>query len=120
MTFIYDISDTTDTSSKMRLDLSDNLVEPGGILPEGRNFEDEELDHWYSDESDDYWNAIGRAFDAAAVAWAKYPEVYHMGPELQKVLASKFYAMKAQEARTKRLVPTTHDVTKGEIAMDLT
>jgi hypothetical protein len=118
MAFTYNISDTTDISSKMRLELGDTVLD-SGILPDGVNFSDEELDHFYDQEDDDYWNAVARAFDAASAVWSRYPEVYHMGPEYQRIPAGKYYAARAQDARTRRLVPTAHDVTKGEIAMDL-
>ena len=118
MAFTYNISDTADTSSMMRLELGDAVLEDG-ILPDKANFSDEELDYFYDQEDDDFWPAVARAFDAAAVVWARYPEVYHMGPEYQKISASKFYADRAQAARTKNLAPGVYAVEKDEIAMDL-
>jgi len=118
MSFNYNISDTTDISSMMRLELGDNVLDDG-ILPESKNFSDAELDYFYSQEDNNFWAAIARAFDAASVVWARYPEVYHMGPEYQRIPASRFYADRAQMTRTKNLVPATYDVTKDEIAMDL-
>ena len=118
MAFTYDISDTTDTSSMMRLELGDTVLEDG-ILPDNKNFSDEELDHFYDQEDDDFWLAVARAFDAAAVVWARYPEVYHMGPEYMKIPASEYYASRAQAARTKNLAPGVYAVEKDEIAMDL-
>ena len=118
MAFTYNISDTTDISSMMRLELGDTVLEDG-ILPDKANFSDEELDYFYTQESNDFWPAVARAFDAAAVVWARYPEVYEMGPERQKVLASKYYASRAQAARTKNLAPGVYAVEKDEIAMDL-
>lgn len=118
MAFTYNISDTTDISSMMRLELGDNVLDDG-ILPETRNFTDEELDYFYTQESSDFWSAVARAFDAAAAVWARYPEVYHMGPEYQRISASKYYSERAKDARTKSLSPGTYDVSKDEIAMDL-
>jgi hypothetical protein len=102
----------------MRLDLGDHVLEDG-ILPDSKNFSDEELDHFYDQEDDDYWNAVARAFDVAATIWARYPEVYHMAPEYQRIPASKYYAGRAEEARTRRMSPGTYDVTKDEIAMEV-
>jgi hypothetical protein len=118
MAFTYNISDTTDISSMMRLELGDTVLEDG-ILPDQANFSDEELDYFYTQEGDDFWLAIARAFDAAAVVWARYPEVYHMGPEYQKIPASQHFAQRAQAARTKNLAPGVYAVEKDEIAMDL-
>jgi hypothetical protein len=119
MTFLYDISDTTDTSSKMRLELGDT-VEDEGILPDSRNFSDEELDYFYTDESDDFWNAVARAFDAASAVWSRYPESFHMGPEHQKIPAARYYMQRAQDARTRRQAPGMYDVEKVDYAMDTT
>jgi len=55
MAFTYDISVTTDISSMMRLELGDNQEDPDGMLPEGKNFADAELDYFYSAESSDFW-----------------------------------------------------------------
>lgn len=100
MTFIYNISDTTDTSSQMRLELGDNIFEDG-ILPDGNNFDDAELDYFYDAENDDFWSAVARAFEAAAARWGAYPSFVKMGPESQSIPAAKFYAQKAEIARTK-------------------
>jgi hypothetical protein len=118
MAFNYDISDTTDISSKMRLELGDTVLDDG-MLPDKANFSDEELDHFYDQENDNFWLAVARAFDAASVVWARYPEIYEMGPERLKISASSFYAQRAQAARTKNLAPGVYTVTKDEIAVEL-
>lgn len=98
MAFTYDISDTTDTSSKMRLELGDTRFEDG-ILPEGRNFSDAELDYFYSQESNSFWAAVARAFEAAAAEWSRYPDSFRLGPEQQSIPAAKHYADRAAYIR---------------------
>lgn len=118
MGFTYDISDTTDISSMMRLEMGDTEQE-NGILPEGKNFTDEELDYFYTQEGDDFWQAVARGFDAAAARWAVYPESFYLGPEHQKINASTFYSNRASEVRTKQLAPGVYAVSKDEIAIDV-
>ena len=97
MGFQYDISDADDTSSQMRLELGDTRYEDG-ILPEGRNFSDEELDHFYSQEGS-FWSAVARAFEAAAAEWGRYPDSFRLGPEQQHISAAKLYADRAAYIR---------------------
>jgi hypothetical protein len=118
MTWTYDISDTTDISSMMRLELGDTEREKG-ILPEDGNFSDEELDYFYTQEDDNFWLAVARAFDAAASKWAAYPDSFYLGPEHQKIPAATLYSQKAANIRTKQLSPGVYSVSKDEIAMDL-
>jgi hypothetical protein len=118
MSFQYDISDTTDISSMMRLEIGD-IRHEDGILPEGRNFSDEELDHFYDQEDDDFWLAVGRTFDAAAAQWAPYPTSFRMGPEEQKMTATAYYSMRAKNARSIRQGPGVYVVEKSEYAMDV-
>lgn len=116
--FTYDITDTSDISSLMRRELGDTRLNDG-ILPEGRNFSDDELDYFYDQEDDDFWNAVARAFDAAAAEWARYPEAFHMGPEYQKIPSSSYFANRAQKIRTSRQRPGVYAVEKSEYAMDV-
>ena len=118
MGFTYDIDDSTDISSHMRLEMGDT-VQKDGILPDKRNFSDEELDHFYDQEDDDFWNAVARAFDAASAVWARFPESFHMGPEFQKIPAATYYARRAREIRTKRQEPGVYSVSKAEIGTEV-
>lgn len=119
MSFTYDITNTTDISSLMRREIGDTRLDPNGVLPEGRNLTDAELDYFYDQEDDDFWLAIARAFDAIAAEYARYPESFKMGPEEQKIPAATYYSSRAQEIRTGTLVPASFSVAKDEIAMDL-
>lgn len=118
MSFSYDITDSADVSGFMRRELGDTRKDDG-ILPEQRNFSDEELDYFYTQESESFTNAVARAFDAAAAEWARYPESFHMGPEFQKIPSSSFFAQQAKRWRTSNERPGSYDVEKDEIAMDV-
>ena len=115
--FTYDIADTSDISSRIRLEIGDNRINDG-ILPNGGNFTDSELDYFYSAEGDDFQLALARAFDAAAARWASFPDDVHLGPEFQTFSASKFYAQKAYDIRTKQQRPGSYAVDKAEIATE--
>lgn len=102
----------------MRLELGDSVLN-NGILPEGDNFSDEELSHFYTEESQDFWEAIARAFDSAASRWGAYPTSIRLGPESQQISAAQFYKSRAEEARTKNRRPESIVVTKAEYSMDV-
>ena len=123
MSFSYDI-EATDTDylrrSRMRLELGDQRQDPNGMLPEGRNFSNAELDHFYDQESDDLWLSVARAFDSAAAEWAQYPNEIRLGPETQKLTANAYFAGRAQAIRTKRQLPGSASVAKSEYAFDVT
>ena len=119
MAFTYDISDTADISSHMRLELGDTVVDPAGMLPEGRNFQDAELDWFYSQEDSDFWPAIARAFDAAAAEWSKYPTSFSLGPESQKIDAAKYFSDRADAVRTKRAKPGSISIAKVDYGIDV-
>ena len=96
--FSYDISDSTDISSQLRLEIGDTRFEDG-ILPEGRNFTDTELDYFYSQEGSDLSGATARAFEAAAAEWSRYPESFRLGPEQQTIKAADYFSQKAAYIR---------------------
>lgn len=97
MTFTYWI-EGGGTVSKMRLELGDMLESPDGMLPEGANFEDEELTYFYNQEGS-LRGGVARAFEAAAARWAAYPSEIRMGPESQKIPASQYFAERAAYIR---------------------
>lgn len=120
MAFTYDITDSTDTSSKMRLELGDT-IEDSGILPNGANFQDAELDYFYDQENDQFWPAVARAFESAAASWGAYPTYIKFGPESQSISAADFYAKKAEIARTKAGDagrPSSITLTKADYGLD--
>ncbi len=108
----------TTTVGKMRLELGDHRLNDG-MLPKRENFTDAELTYFFDEEDEDFNMAIARAFDAAAVQWASYPDSMHMGPEFQKIPAHKYYAQRAEKIRTGEVRPGVYAVEKDEIAMDV-
>lgn len=98
MTFSYDLASTI---GKMRLEIGDNRVEPDGLLPGGRNFENEELTHFYTEEGSNYWRGVARALEAAAAVWSLEPEDYRLGPEQEKQTTADKLAARAAKLRTR-------------------
>ena len=117
MTYSYDIANPDHIVSQMRLELGDHKVDPDGMLPEGNNFSDEELTHFYSQEGDDFWAAIARSFDAAAARWSAYPWEVWFGPERHRMKPAEYYAERASNIRTKSLKPTATHPAKEEYAI---
>ncbi len=118
MTYIYDIGDASDISSQMRLELGDNREDPDGILPEGKNFSDEELDYFYDQESDNFWLGVARAFESAAARWSAYPSQIRLGPESQTIPAAKYYAQRAKDVRAQQVIPTSISISKVDYGID--
>lgn len=98
MTFAYDLATTT---GKMRLEIGDSRVEPDGLLPGGRNFDNEELTHFYTEEGPNYWRGVARALEAAAALWSLEPEDYRLGPEQEKQTTADKLAKRAAQLRAR-------------------
>lgn len=118
MTWTYYIEGGS-TSSKMRLRIGDTREDPNGMLPEGRNFEDEELDWFYSQAGENLDLAVALAFEAAAAAWSPYPSEIRMGPESQKIPAAQYYADRAANIRSKLRKPGSVSVAKADYGLDV-
>ncbi len=118
MTFYYNIDKAGDISSQMRLETGDNRIDPSGILPEGKNFSNEEFDFFYSEEGDDFWKAVARAFEAASARWSAYPSSISMGSESQSIPAADNYAQRAKDIRAQQVVPESVSVIKDDYGID--
>ena len=119
MTWTYNITDSTDVSSQMRLEIGDQFVDPDGFLPRGKNFSDEELDHFYSQESENFWAAIARAFEASAASWSAYPSEIRLGPQSQKMTAAQWFTDKAKAIRVAHKKPGSASISKVDYALDV-
>ncbi len=119
MSFSYNIGDSLDISSNMRLEIGDQFIDPDGLLPRGKNFSNEELDHFYAQESDDFWAAIARAFEAAAASWSAYPSEVRLGPQSQKMTAAQWFTDKAKAIRTAHKKPSSASVSRVDYALDV-
>ncbi len=86
---------------KIRLELGDNQADPGGMLPNGRNFSDEELTHFYTEEGSHFWRGVARAFEAASAVWAQEPVAYQLGPEKEQISTADKLAEKARKLRVR-------------------
>lgn len=103
MTFTYDLT-LADTDllaySKIRLEIGDT-IEDDGVLPQGRNFSDEELAVFYDNEGHHVMRAAAAALEAAAARWARFANI-SIGPrreDLGKVadtLRAQAQAMRRQ------------------------
>lgn len=95
MAFTYDISTTT---GKIRLRLGD-YQENDGILPGGKNFSDEELTHFYSEEGDHVYRAVALAMETAVSVWSAQPDSYKLGPESESQQTAAHFRQEAARLR---------------------
>jgi hypothetical protein len=117
MAFTYNLD--TDLG-EVRLEIGDNRADPAGILPEGQNLSDKEIQHFLDAEGSDIWKAVARCFDVASAAWSAYPTELRLGPESQKISAAEYFAAKAVHARSQGGKPSSVPLSKVDYAMEQT
>lgn len=100
MAFTFDLSATGDllTISEIRLFVGDK-VEDNGILPNGTNFQDDEILTLYSKEGSHQRRAAAAILESAAAAWSAHAGRYKLGPEDQESMQADMFG---QQARTLR------------------
>ena len=103
MTFTYDLANADDTIvlvSKIRLQVGDT-TEDDGVLPDGSNLSDEEIEVLLDQEDDDYLRATAAACELLARHWARVADIA-VGPRreaLSKVAESWRKQAKDMRAR---------------------
>lgn len=101
MAFTYDLSSSDANEvlvSKIRLAVGDT-AESNGILPNGRNFQDEELLHFNSIEGDHLQRATAATLESAANAWSSRAGSYKLGPEAESSQQAAAFSERAQKLR---------------------
>ncbi len=100
MAFTFDLAATGDDLivSKIRLFIGDN-VENSGILPDGANFQDDEILAFYSDEGLHQRRAAAAALEAAAARWSAHAGRYKLGPEDQESMQAEMFSNQAKTLR---------------------
>lgn len=100
MAFTFDLSLTGDalTISEIRLFIGDKVAN-SGILPDGGNFQDDEILTFYRKEDLHQRRAAAAALEAAASAWSTYAGRYRLGPEDHESLQADMLARQAKTLR---------------------
>ena len=100
MAFTFDLSATGDDLlvSEIRLFIGDK-VEDSGILPNGGNFQDDEILKFYSKEGSHQRRAAAAALESAAAAWSAHAGRYKLGPEDQESMQADMFSQQAQTLR---------------------
>lgn len=114
MSFSYVLS--TDVG-KLRLEIGDTEQSPDGILPNGRNIQDEEITYIYQREGS-FNRAVAALFEIAASKWAKVPTEYRLGPEGESISAYDYYKAQAKEYRSNNGRALAVTVTKTDYAIE--
>lgn len=103
MAFTYDLG-SSDADilliSRLRLEIGDKTVDEG-VLPEGKNFSDEELQVLLTRGGSDVERAAAFAFSILASAWATYADIT-IGPRREALsqISSRF-EKRSMEYRTR-------------------
>lgn len=95
MAFTYDI--TTSTGRIRRL-IGDTVAN-NGALPDGANFDDDEISFFYESEGSHIQRGAAAGLEALAAAWATYEGRYRMGPEDEESTSSSAFAARAEMLR---------------------
>lgn len=112
MAFTYDMAHADPTikaTSKMRFWLGDT-VENKGAMPNGANFQDDELAEILSDEGDDIMRGVAAGLEVLANSWAAHAGELSLGPESEVSSQAKAYADRAIQMRKQfgyTPIPTT-------------
>lgn len=93
-------NDLTTATGKVRLEVGDTLFEDGP-RPDGRNFSDEELAYFLTQEGDHILRTAARVFEVLAHEWARYPVQYALGPERTNYEAAEGYRKQAAALRAR-------------------
>jgi hypothetical protein len=92
----------------IRLTIGDDEDAPKGVMPDGANFSDAQLEKFYELEGGDpdadsntghVGRASARACEALSLKWAKEPVQVKMGPASERMSASSYYAKRAHNLR---------------------
>lgn len=86
------------TISRIRLNINDK-VRDAGPLPNGTNFQDEEIGQLYSDEGSHVMRAVAAALEVLAAAWAGHAGTYRLGPESEEAKQAEVYQKQAEVLR---------------------
>lgn len=103
MAFDYDLAATDATIalvSKIRLAIGDT-VEGAGPRPDGRNFSNEELTTFYSDEDSHAKRAAAVAFEVLSAEWSAFKGRHKMGPEDELFNQDSAFAERAEKLRAR-------------------
>lgn len=95
MSFSYDPS--TDVG-RVRTEIGDTSLD-AGILPDGVNFSNEEIQGYLTAEGDHVMRAVAHASEVAARRWAIVPTSASLGPESHRRDTAAFFRTEAQRLR---------------------
>ncbi len=93
------ITDLTEPVGQIRLEIGDDVEDPEGVRPHGRNFSDAQLTHFYSQEGRHVGRAAAKACEVLARDWAKEPTAVRLGPQGEEINTSAFFRLEADRLR---------------------
>lgn len=100
MSWTYDLTSTDESVviiSKLRIAIGDEQ-EGAGVKPNGDNFADQELTHFYEEEGDHIGRATALACESLANAWSRAPRTM-FGSLVDPRHITKNYERRAKDLR---------------------
>jgi hypothetical protein len=83
---------------KARFEMGD-AQENNGVMPQGRNFTDEQIAYLASKEGDHLGRLKAAMCEILAREWATEPTEYRMGPEAKLIKAADYWQLEAKILR---------------------
>lgn len=107
---------TSTTVGKVRLEIGDNQIEPNGILPDGRNFSDDEITAFFTEEGS-VLRTAARCLEVASRRWARVPKQQTTGSESSSQETASHLLRQALELR-RRYGHTNRTIASGSVRVD--